>query len=128
MHEGDAVREFYAGLDSPVLVGIEATGAMQWFLELLEELGIEYRVGHPAKIRAQETRKQKHDRRDAGFVVNAAARGSLPRDLDALDRTARPANPAARPRSVGADAKSSAAHVAGDRTQSRAATRSWLME
>ncbi|MGA2336191.1 MAG: IS110 family transposase [Terriglobales bacterium] len=64
-HEGNAVREFYAALEGPVVVGIEATGAMQWFLELLEELGIECRVGHPAKIRAKETRKQKHDRRDA---------------------------------------------------------------
>jgi hypothetical protein len=51
-HEGDMVREFYASLPGPVVVGIEATGAMQWFLELLEELGVECRVGHPAKIRA----------------------------------------------------------------------------
>ncbi len=51
MHEGNAVRDFYASLEGPVVVGIEATGAMQWFLELLEELGIECRVGHPAKIR-----------------------------------------------------------------------------
>jgi transposase len=64
-HEGNAVREFYAALEGPVVVGIEATGSMQWFLELLEELGIECRVGHPAKIRAAETRKHKHDRRDA---------------------------------------------------------------
>jgi transposase len=69
-HEGDAVREFYAGLEGPVVVGIEATGAMQWFLELLEELGIECRVGHPAKIRAAETRKQKHDRRDAHLLLD----------------------------------------------------------
>ena len=54
-HEGNMVREFYAGLDGPVVVGIEATGAMQWFLELLEELGIECRVGHPAKIRSVES-------------------------------------------------------------------------
>jgi len=58
-HEGNAVREFYAALEGRVVVGIEATGAMQWFLQLLEELGIQYRVGHPAKIRAAETRKQK---------------------------------------------------------------------
>ena len=64
-HEGNAVREFYAALEGPVVVGIEASGAMQWFLELLEQLGIECRVGHPAKIRAAETRQQKHDRRDA---------------------------------------------------------------
>jgi len=68
-HEGNAVREFYAALKGPVVVGIEATGAMQWFLELLEELGIECRVGHPAKIRAQETRKQKHDRRSAQHIA-----------------------------------------------------------
>lgn len=69
-HEGTAVREFYAALEGPVVVGIEATGAMQWFLELLEELSIECRVGHPAKIRAAETRKQKHDRRDARLVLD----------------------------------------------------------
>jgi transposase len=69
-HEGKAVREFYAALEGPVVVGIEATGSMQWFLELLEELGIECRVGHPAKIRAAETRKQKHDRRDARLILD----------------------------------------------------------
>ena len=51
-HEGETVREFYSALHGPILVGIEATGSMQWFLELMEELGIECRVGHPAKIRA----------------------------------------------------------------------------
>jgi transposase len=78
VHEGNAAREFYAGLEGPVLVGIEATGAMQWFLELLEELGIEYRVGHPAKIRAQETRKQKHDRRDAGLLLTLLREDRFP--------------------------------------------------
>jgi len=32
---GNAVREFYAALEGPVIVGIEATGAMQCFLEML---------------------------------------------------------------------------------------------
>ncbi len=69
-HEGNEMRGFYAALEGGVVVGIEATGAMQWFLELLEELGIECRVGHPAKIRAAETRKQKHDRRDARLMLD----------------------------------------------------------
>jgi|SRR5882762_10113662 len=69
-HDGNAVREFYAALEGPVVVGIEATGSMQWFLELLDELGIECRVGHPSKIRAAETRKQKHDRRDARLILD----------------------------------------------------------
>jgi len=51
-HEGDQVRVFYAGLPRPVRVGIEATGSMQWFVELMEELGVECVVGHPARIRA----------------------------------------------------------------------------
>lgn len=78
LHEGNAVREFYSSLQGPVLVGIEATGAMQWFLELLEELGIEYRVGHPAKIRVQETRKQKHDRRDADLLLTLLREDRFP--------------------------------------------------
>ena len=77
-HEGSAVREFYASLEGPVMVGMEATGAMQWFLELLEKLGIECRVGHPAKIRAKETRKQKHDRRDARLILELLMEDRFP--------------------------------------------------
>src|SRR5258707_11257088 len=77
-HEGNAVRAFYAALEGPVVVGIGATGAMQWFLELLEGLGIQCRVGHPAKIRAKETRKQKHDRRDAGLIWELLMEGRFP--------------------------------------------------
>jgi len=69
-HEGNEVQNFYAALEGRVVVGIEATGSMQWVLEQLEELGILCRVGHPAKIRATETGKQKHDRRDAGLKLD----------------------------------------------------------
>ena len=58
MHEGTEVREFYSTLPHPVLVGIEAIGPMQWFLDLLAELGIECQVGDATKIRAAEPRKQ----------------------------------------------------------------------
>ena len=44
-HEENIVREFYSKLPRPVRVGIEATGSMQWFLNLMEELGIECLVG-----------------------------------------------------------------------------------
>jgi hypothetical protein len=59
-------------------VGSEATGSMQWFLELMEELGIECRVGHPQKIRKAETRKQKHDRRDARLLLTLLAENRFP--------------------------------------------------
>jgi transposase len=77
-HDGEELRKFYSGLSHPVLVGIEATGSMQWFLEMMEELGIECRVGHPAKIRKAETRKQKHDRRDARLLLTLLAENRFP--------------------------------------------------
>lgn len=78
-HEGQTVREFYAGLAKPVRVGLEATGSMFWFVRLLEELGIEYQVGHPAAIRKMETRKQKHDRRDAELLRRLLEEKRFPR-------------------------------------------------
>jgi transposase len=77
-HEGDSVREFYGALQGPVRVAIEATGSMQWFLELMDELGIECQVGHPARIRASEPRKQKHDRRDAALLLKLLAEDRFP--------------------------------------------------
>src|ERR1700745_2188952 len=77
-HEGESVREFYSTLPGPTRVGIEATGSMQWFLELMEELGIDCQVGHPAKIRAAEPRKQKHDRRDARLLLTLLAENRFP--------------------------------------------------
>src|ERR1700739_886814 len=77
-HEGDEVREFYSALPGPVLVGIEATGSMPWFLKLMEELKIECQVGHPAEVRAAEPRKKKHDRRDARLLLNLLAENRFP--------------------------------------------------
>ena len=78
MHEGGAVREFYAAIPPPVVVGIEATGSMGWFLRLMEELAIECRVGHPTAIRKAETRRQKHDRRDAALLLQLLAEDRFP--------------------------------------------------
>ena len=92
-HEGETVREFYRSLRPPVLVGIEATGSMGWFLRLMEELAITCQVGHPATIRKAETRRQKHDRRDAGLLLTLLVENRFPaiwlpstelRDLRAL--------------------------------------------
>src|ERR1700675_2093070 len=77
-HKSDHVREFYSKFPRPVRVGIEATGSMQWFLNLMEELGIECQVGHPANIRAAEPRKQKHDRRDADLILKLLVENRFP--------------------------------------------------
>ena len=92
-HENGEARGFYAGLVGAVRVGIEATGSMPWFLNLMEELEIECQVGHPAEIRAAEPRKQKHDRRDADLILKLLLENRFPsiglpskelRDLRAL--------------------------------------------
>jgi Transposase len=77
-HEGGAVREFYASIPPPVVVGIEATGSMGWFLRLMEELALACRVGHPTAIRKAETRRQKHDRRDAALLLQLLAEDRFP--------------------------------------------------
>lgn len=94
-HEGTVVRDFYAGRPPPIVVGIEATGSMGWFLRLMEELGITCHVGDPATIRKFETRRQKPDRRDATRLLNLLSEERFPtiwmpsselRDLRALLR------------------------------------------
>jgi hypothetical protein len=70
---------------------------MGWFVRMMEELGITCRVGHPATIRQAETRRQKHDRRDAQLLLRLLAEDRFPaiwmptpelRDLRALLLTA----------------------------------------
>src|SRR6201982_1479151 len=77
-HEGENVREFYSSLPGQGRVGIKATGSMQWFLNLLEELGIECLVGPRDQIRAAEPRKQKHDRRDADLILKLLTENRFP--------------------------------------------------
>ena len=72
------VREFYSQLPHPVLVRVEAIGPMQWFLDLLQELGIECQVGDATKVRAAEPRKQKHDRRDAELILKLLGEKRFP--------------------------------------------------
>jgi transposase len=92
-HEGETVRAFYASIPPPVVVGIEATGSMGWFLRLMEELAIEFRVEHPLAIRKAEPCRQRHDRRHAALLLQLLAEDRFPtiwmpstelRDLRAL--------------------------------------------
>src|SRR5207249_3816865 len=75
----EEVRAFYAGLQGPVRVGIEASGQSQWFEQMLAELGHEVWIGDAAKIRAASDRRQKTDRRDAGLIVKLLDQDRFPR-------------------------------------------------
>ncbi len=76
--DGEAER-FYGGLEAPVLVGIEACGNSQWFVDLLERLGHQVWIGDAAQIRASYVRKQKTDRRDAGHILRLLIEDRFPR-------------------------------------------------
>jgi transposase len=76
--DGEAER-FYHGLPSPALVGVEACGNGQWFLELLQQLGHEVWVGDAAQIRASYVRKQKTDKRDAAHILKLLLENRFPR-------------------------------------------------
>src|ERR1700676_2414157 len=75
----EEVRAFYAGLEGPVRVGIEASGQSQWFERMLVELGHEVWIGDAAKLRASCERKQKTDRRDAELLLRLLAEDRFPR-------------------------------------------------
>jgi len=51
---------------------------MQWFVNLMEEMGIECLFGDPAEIRAAQPRKQKHDRRDAELILKVLVENRFP--------------------------------------------------
>ena len=68
-HESGEARAFYASLQGPVRVGIEATGHTRWFERMLAELGHELWIGDAAQIRASVVRKQKTDARDAAHLL-----------------------------------------------------------
>ena len=76
--DGEAER-FYREPEAPALVGIEACGNSQWFLDLLERLGHQALVGDAAQIRASYVRRQKSDKRDAGHILRLLMENRFPR-------------------------------------------------
>ena len=69
LQHNEEAEAFYRGLQGkPVRVGMEATGSIGWFRQLLSECGHELRLAHAAKVRARATRRQKTDERDAELL------------------------------------------------------------
>jgi len=77
-HRGTELEEFYGGLPAGTVVGVECSGNMQWFERRLAHYGHRLRLGDAAKIRSKETRKQKHDRRDAELIARLLREDQFP--------------------------------------------------
>ena len=79
MHATGEAKVFYQQLGAPALIGMEATGNSQWFIELVEDLGHEIWIGDAAQIRASYVRKQKTDKRDAAHILKLVVEDRFPR-------------------------------------------------
>ena len=79
VHANGDGEQFYRALAAPVLIGMEATGNSQWFIELVEDLGHEIWIGDAAQIRASYVRQQKTDKRDAAHILKLMVEGRFPR-------------------------------------------------
>ena len=78
-HASGEATQFYQGMASSALLGMESTGNCQWFVEMATTAGHEVWIGDAAKIRASEVRQQKHDRRDAALILKLLVEGRFPR-------------------------------------------------
>ena len=62
VHASIDAKMFYQQLAAPVLIGMEATGNSQWFIELVEDLGHEIWIGdaaqNPGQLRTQAEDRQ----------------------------------------------------------------------
>ena len=72
-------EKFYRELETPALVGMEATGNSRWFELTVEKLGHQLWIGDAAKIRASYVRKLKPDQRDAGHILTLLMERRFPR-------------------------------------------------
>jgi transposase len=79
VHGSGQAKAFYQQLPAPALIGMEATGNSQWFIELVQDRGHEIWIGDAAQIRASYVRKQKTDKRDAAHILKLMVEGRFPR-------------------------------------------------
>jgi len=78
-HGNGEAKAFYESLSGRVVVGLEASGNTYWLERLLAGLGHELWMGDAAQIRKQDSRKQKHDRRDARLILKLMEENRFPR-------------------------------------------------
>jgi transposase len=79
VHARGEGKMFYQQLAAPALIGMEATGNSQWFIEVVQDLGHEIWIGDAAQIRASYVRKQKTDKRDAAHILKLVVEGRFPK-------------------------------------------------
>lgn len=74
-----AIESFYRGLREPAVIGVEATGGLDWFEEMIFENGHKLLVGHPHEIRRRAMSRHKSDKRDAETIMDLLVHDEFPK-------------------------------------------------
>lgn len=73
-----AIDNFYRGLREPAVIGVEATGGLDWYEEMIFEKGHKLLVGNPHEIRRRAMSRHKSDRRDAETILDLLIHNEFP--------------------------------------------------
>jgi transposase len=65
-----ALRHFYQSCQKDSIMGVEATGSLQWFEKMLFEMGLSLKIGNPRLIRRMALSRHKNDYRDAENILD----------------------------------------------------------
>jgi transposase len=76
--EREKLEKFYGSFSEPALVGVEATGGLDWFEEMIFEKGHKLLVGNPQEIRRRAMSRHKSDKRDAETILDLLMHGEFP--------------------------------------------------
>ncbi len=72
-----ALRRFYGQCPSNTVIGVEATGSLEWFEKLLFENKLTLNIGNPRLIRRKALSRHKNDFRDAETILDLLVTGSF---------------------------------------------------
>ena len=73
-----SIENFYRGLRERAVIGVEATGGLDWFEEMIFENGHKLLVGNPQKIRRRAISRHKSDKRDAETIMDLLVHDEFP--------------------------------------------------
>lgn len=73
-----SLKSFYGKAGMDAVVGVEATGSLQWFERMLFDKGIELKTGDPRLIRRSALSRHKNDFRDAETILDLLMTGRFP--------------------------------------------------
>jgi transposase len=73
-----SIKAFYRKWGEDAVIGVEATGCLWWFEQLLTTNGQQLQIGDPRMIRRAALSRHKNDFRDAETILDLLMRGQFP--------------------------------------------------